>query len=210
MDDVVWDDYIAAQIDAIDTIRDALDVKSVHTIGYCVAGTTLAATLAVLAAKGEAKKVKSATFFTAQVDFSEAGELCNFIDDSYLSLIESLSGQGFLDGRYLAMTFNLLRGKDLIWYAGGQSLPDGRQAPVVRPAPLERRHHQPARQVAQGVSDRPVPRQQTGAARAGSRRWARRSTCRRSRRRATSRRGARIISRRPKACGRSRTISPGR
>jgi polyhydroxyalkanoate synthase len=115
MKDVVWDDYIAAQIDAIDTIRDALDVKSVHTIGYCVAGTTLAATLAVLAAKGEAKKVKSATFFTAQIDFSEAGELLNFIDDSYLSLIESLSGQGYLDGRYLAMTFNLLRGKDLIW-----------------------------------------------------------------------------------------------
>jgi len=115
MKDVVWDDYIAAQIDAIDTIRDALDVKSVHTIGYCVAGTTLAATLAVLAAKGEARKVRSATFFTAQVDFSEAGELLNFIDDSYLQLIESLSGEGYLDGRYLAMTFNLLRGKDLIW-----------------------------------------------------------------------------------------------
>lgn len=115
MKDVVWDDYIAAQIDAIDTIRNALDVKSVHAIGYCVAGTTLAATLAVLAAKGEAKKVKSATFFTAQVDFSEAGELLNFIDDSYLQLIETLSGDGYLDGRYLAATFNMLRGKDLIW-----------------------------------------------------------------------------------------------
>ncbi|THD34529.1 MAG: class I poly(R)-hydroxyalkanoic acid synthase [Sphingomonas sp.] len=115
MRDVVWDDYIAAQIDAIDTIRDALDVKSVHAIGYCVAGTTLAATLAVLAAKGEAKKVKSATFFTAQIDFSETGELGNFIDDAYLQLIETLSGQGYLDGRYLAATFNMLRGKDLIW-----------------------------------------------------------------------------------------------
>ncbi|MBN8809470.1 MAG: alpha/beta fold hydrolase [Sphingomonas sp.] len=115
MKDVVWDDYIAAQIDAIDTIRDALDVKAVHTIGYCVAGTTLAATLAVLAAKQQADKVASATFFTAQVDFSEAGELLNFIDDAYLQLIESVSGEGFLDGRYLAATFNLLRGKDLIW-----------------------------------------------------------------------------------------------
>jgi polyhydroxyalkanoate synthase subunit PhaC len=115
MKDVVWDDYIAAQIDAIDTIRDLLDVKSVHAIGYCVAGTTLAATLAVLAAKGKAKKVKSATFFTAQVDFSEAGELLNFVDDANLALIDSLSHEGFLDGRYMAMTFNLLRGKDLIW-----------------------------------------------------------------------------------------------
>ena len=115
MKDVIWDDYIAGKIGAIDTIRDALDVKSVHAIGYCVAGTTLAATLAVLAAKGAAKKVKSATFFTAQVDFSEAGELLNFIDDSYLQLIETLSGEGYLDGRYLAATFNMLRGKDLIW-----------------------------------------------------------------------------------------------
>jgi polyhydroxyalkanoate synthase len=115
MTDVVWDDYIAAQIDAIDVVRDLLDVKSVHTIGYCVAGTTLAATLAVLAAKGKARKVKSATFFTAQVDFSEAGELLNFVDDANLAMIDSLVTDGFLDGRYLAMTFNLLRGRDLIW-----------------------------------------------------------------------------------------------
>ena len=115
MKDVLWDDYIAAQIDAIDTIRDLLDVKSVHAIGYCVAGTTLAATLAVLAAKGKAKKVKSATFFTAQIDFSEAGELLNFVDDANLALIDTLSHEGYLDGRYMAATFNLLRGKDLIW-----------------------------------------------------------------------------------------------
>jgi polyhydroxyalkanoate synthase subunit PhaC len=113
--DVIWDDYIAAQIDAIDTIRDVLGVPAVHTIGYCVAGTTLAATLAVLAGKGDEDKVASATFFTAQVDFSEAGELLNFIDDAYLSMIEAVSGEGFLDGRYLAATFNQLRGKDLIW-----------------------------------------------------------------------------------------------
>ena len=115
LSEIVWDDYIAAQIDAIDTIRALLDVKSVHTIGYCVAGTTLAATLAILAARGEAKKVKSATFFTAQVDFSAAGDLLNFVDDAHLALIESLGRDGFLDGRYLALTFNLLRGKDLIW-----------------------------------------------------------------------------------------------
>ncbi|HVJ00313.1 MAG TPA: class I poly(R)-hydroxyalkanoic acid synthase [Sphingomonas sp.] len=115
MADVTWDDYVAAQIDAIDTIRDLLDVESVHAIGYCVAGTTLAATLAVLAARGEAEKVKSATFFTAQVDFARAGELKLFVDDDQLKLIESLSPEGFLDGRYMAATFNLLRGRDLIW-----------------------------------------------------------------------------------------------
>ncbi len=116
MADVVWDDYVErGQIDAIDTIRDLLGVESVHTIGYCVAGTTLAATLAVLAARGQAAKVKSATFFTAQVDFSEAGDLNVFVDDEQLALIQSLTSDGFLDGRYMAATFNLLRGRDLIW-----------------------------------------------------------------------------------------------
>jgi polyhydroxyalkanoate synthase len=115
MSEVVWDDYVEAQIDAIDTVREGLKVDAVHTIGYCVAGTTLAATLAVLAARGEADKVKSATFFTAQVDFSRAGELLNFVDDEQLKTIATLSPEGFLDGRYLALTFNLLRGRDLIW-----------------------------------------------------------------------------------------------
>ncbi len=115
MADVIWDDYIAAQIEAIDTVRALLGVKSVHTIGYCVAGTTLAATLALLAARGEARKVKSATFFTAQVDFTRAGELHNFIDETYLSLIDQIVTDGYLDGRYMATTFNLLRGRDLIW-----------------------------------------------------------------------------------------------
>lgn len=115
MADVVWDDYIRAQIDAIDHVRERLKVPHVHTIGYCVAGTTLAATLAILARRGEADKVKSATFFTAQVDFERSGELKHFIDDQQLEMIAQLSPEGYLDGRYLAATFNALRGKDLIW-----------------------------------------------------------------------------------------------
>ena len=115
MADVVWDDYIRAQIDAIDHIRERLKVPSVHTIGYCVAGTTLAATLAILERRGEADKVKSATFFTAQVDFEKSGDLKHFIDDGQLEMISQLSPRGYLDGRYLAATFNALRGKDLIW-----------------------------------------------------------------------------------------------
>jgi polyhydroxyalkanoate synthase len=113
--DVTWDDYVLAQIEAIDVIRDQLDVEAVHAIGYCVAGTTLAATLAYLTAKGEADKVKTATFFTAQVDFADAGDLLNFVDDAQLDMIRQLSPEGYLDGRYMAMTFNLLRGRDLIW-----------------------------------------------------------------------------------------------
>ena len=116
MAEVVWDDYIRAQIEAIDLIRDRLGVKAVHTIGYCVAGTTLAATLAVLARRGAADKVKSATFFTAQVDFEQSGELKVFIDDKQLANLAKLSGEkGYIDGRYTSAAFNLLRGNDLIW-----------------------------------------------------------------------------------------------
>ena len=111
------DDYVLnGQIDAIDTVRELLGVDDVHAIGYCVAGTTLATTLAYLQAIGEADKVKSATFFTAQVDFSEAGDLKLFLGDETMGLLTQLTAEkGYLDGRYMAATFNLLRGRDLIW-----------------------------------------------------------------------------------------------
>src|SRR3546814_18533311 len=71
----------------------------------------------------------SATFFTAQVDFSEAGDLSLFVDDEQIKLVEALSTEGYLDGRYMVVTFNLLRGRDLIWnyvvnnYLLGQDYP---------------------------------------------------------------------------------------
>jgi polyhydroxyalkanoate synthase len=113
----ILDDYVLrGQVDAIDTVRDLLGVDAVHVIGYCVAGTTLAATLALLEERGEADKVASATFFTAQVDFSEAGDLNLFVADEMLQLIDQLAAEkGYLDGRYMAATFNMLRGRDLIW-----------------------------------------------------------------------------------------------
>ena len=115
--DLTLDDYVLnGQIDAIDTVRYALDVESVNTIGYCVAGTTLAATLGYLHARNEQDKVKSATFLTAQVDFTLAGDLKLFTGNETLSLLDEVTREkGYLDGRYMAATFNLLRGRDLIW-----------------------------------------------------------------------------------------------
>jgi polyhydroxyalkanoate synthase subunit PhaC len=114
---VTLDDYVLdGQIDAIETVRDLLGVEAVHAVGYCVAGTTLAATLAYLEAKGRSASVKSATFLTAQVDFSEAGDLKLFTGPETLGLLDQLTKEkGYLDGRYMAATFNLLRGRDLIW-----------------------------------------------------------------------------------------------
>src|SRR5690348_15660373 len=115
--DSTLDDYVMrGQVDAIDTVRELLGVDGVHAIGYCVAGTTLAATLGYLHAKNEQGKVSSATFLTAQVDFSKAGDLKLFTGDETMALLEQLTKEkGYLDGRYMAATFNLLRGRDLIW-----------------------------------------------------------------------------------------------
>lgn len=115
--DATLDDYVLrGQVDAIDTVCGLLEVESTHVIGYCVAGTTLAATLAYLHSKKQAKKVESATFLTAQVDFSEAGDLKLFTGPETMALLEQLTAdKGYLDGRYMAATFNLLRGRDLIW-----------------------------------------------------------------------------------------------
>jgi polyhydroxyalkanoate synthase len=115
--DATLDAYVLkGQIDAIDTVRDLLGVEGVHAIGYCVAGTTLAATLGYLHAHKQQDKVKSATFLTAQVDFSLAGDLKLFTGDETMALLDELTrDKGYLDGRYMAATFNLLRGRDLIW-----------------------------------------------------------------------------------------------
>ncbi len=115
--DVTRDCYVKeGLLTAVDKALEATGARSVHAIGYCVAGTALAATLAYLATKGEAAKVETATFFTTQVDFSEAGELNLFVDEDQLANIEALSKKkGYLDGRYMATTFNLLRSNDLIW-----------------------------------------------------------------------------------------------
>ncbi|WP_347302098.1 alpha/beta fold hydrolase [Croceibacterium sp. TMG7-5b_MA50] len=112
---VEWDHYIRAQIEVIEHVRARLGVPAVHALGYCVAGTTLAATLAVLARRGESDRVASATFLTAQVDFEVAGELKLFVDETQMEVIRQASKAGYMDGRYLAATFNLLRGPDLIW-----------------------------------------------------------------------------------------------
>jgi len=115
--DATLEDYVLrGQVDAIDTVRELLGVEGVHAVGYCVAGTTLAATLAWLHTKKREKKVRSATFLTAQVDFTLAGDLKLFTGPETMALLDRLTAEkGYLDGRYMAATFNLLRGRDLIW-----------------------------------------------------------------------------------------------
>ncbi|MFN9337562.1 MAG: PHA/PHB synthase family protein [Alphaproteobacteria bacterium] len=100
---------------ALDAIEKATGEKAVNAIGYCLGGTLLSATLSHMAVKKDIR-IKSATFFTTMVDFTEAGELGVFIDEEQLKALEAkMQKRGFLEGREMATTFNMLRANDLIW-----------------------------------------------------------------------------------------------
>lgn len=100
---------------ALDAIEQATGEREVNAIGYCIGGTLLGATLAWLRARGDTR-VHSATFFTAMLDFTEPGDLGVFIDERQIENIEqTMSRRGYLDGKEMATTFNLLRANDLIW-----------------------------------------------------------------------------------------------
>ena len=101
---------------AIDAVARQTGVKTVNTVGYCIGGTLLSCALAHMAARGDTR-VTSATFFAAQQDFSEAGDLLIFANEDWLRDLEKRmdAGVGVLDGKTMADTFNALRGNDLIW-----------------------------------------------------------------------------------------------
>jgi polyhydroxyalkanoate synthase len=100
---------------AAEAARKESEADKVNVIGYCVGGTLLGTTLAYLAARGE-EPFSSATFFAAQVDFSNAGDLMVFIDDAQLKALEEMMAErGYLDAGRMAAVFNMLRPKDLIW-----------------------------------------------------------------------------------------------
>ena len=100
---------------ALEAIADATGESEANVIGYCLGGTLLACTLAYMAAKRD-NRIKSATFFVTMVDFTEAGELSVFIDEEQLADLEDrMNAKGYLEGRDMATTFNMLRANDLIW-----------------------------------------------------------------------------------------------
>jgi polyhydroxyalkanoate synthase len=100
---------------ALDAIETATGEKQVDAIGYCVGGTLLSITLAYLAAKKQ-DRVRSATLFAAQVDFTYAGDLMVFVDDERIKQLEAhMKKQGYLEASSMANAFNMLRSNDLIW-----------------------------------------------------------------------------------------------
>ena len=111
-----FEDYLNEGIfEALDAIEAATGERVVNAIGYCIGGTLLACALSQMASTGQ-KRIRSATFFTTQVDFSEAGDLMVFTDEQQLKSIErTMKKRGYLDASEMATTFNMLRANDLIW-----------------------------------------------------------------------------------------------
>ena len=113
---MVFEDYMnQGPLAALDAIEKATGQRKASAIGYCIGGTLMAATLAYMAARND-DRIVACTFFTAQVDFSEPGELGVFIDEDQLASVEEMmSKKGYLEGSEMATTFNMLRANDLIW-----------------------------------------------------------------------------------------------
>jgi polyhydroxyalkanoate synthase len=117
MGDVGFEDYMREGVyAAVDAVCDAADVDRVNTVGYCVGGTLLAASLAHMAKTGD-KRIQTATFFASQADFKHAGDLLIFSDDAGIKYLEDRmdSEGGVLSAQTMADTFNSLRSNDLIW-----------------------------------------------------------------------------------------------
>jgi polyhydroxyalkanoate synthase len=112
-----FEDYMREGVyEGVAAAMEQCGVPHVNTVGYCIGGTLLSCSLAHMAAKGIAP-ISSATFFAAQQDFTEAGDLLLFTNEDWLKDLEQKmdEGGGVLSGQTMADTFNSLRANDLIW-----------------------------------------------------------------------------------------------
>ncbi len=111
LEQYIEDGYLAA----IREVRSITDVAKVNVVGYCIAGTTLALTLSLLKARGEAP-INAVTFFTALTDFDNQGEFTPFLQDDFVDGIEAeIEAQGILRSFILGRTMSFLRSNDLIY-----------------------------------------------------------------------------------------------
>jgi len=130
--DLGMNDYLQLGVmDALAAMRSIVDDKRVHAVGYCIGGTLIAIAAAALGRDGK-DWLESVTLFAAQTDFTEAGELMLFIDQSQVSYLEDLMwDKGYLDTSEMAGAFQLLRSNDLIWSRIVHDYLMGERAPMT-------------------------------------------------------------------------------
>ena len=116
MDAIGIEDYMdLGLLEAVDVARDITASPTVNVMGYCIGGTLLTMTLAMLAATGD-QRINSASFMVSLQDFSRVGETAVFMDEPGLDLVEQqMMDRGYLDSREMSNMFSLLRSNDLIW-----------------------------------------------------------------------------------------------
>jgi polyhydroxyalkanoate synthase len=111
-----YEDYVMeGHLEVLDVIEKITKSKKVSAIGYCTGGTVLATTAAYLEAKKQ-KKFASLTYMATLIDFSEPGDIGNFLDQAQVNkIIQDIKKTGYLKGKHLAKTFNMLKPSDLVW-----------------------------------------------------------------------------------------------